>query len=99
MPTCTHCQTEWTWKQTIKKSFTLSNKLACPVCGKSQYIAGKSRKKIGALNMLVLLPMLLNAITPISPLAVIALMFSLFLAVLAYMPFLTELSDKDDPLW
>ena len=99
MPTCTHCQTKWTWKQTIKKSFTLSTKLVCPVCGKSQYIAGKSRKKMGSLNMLILLPMLLNVITPISPLAALALMFTLFLAVMAYMPFLTELSAEEEPLW
>lgn len=101
MPTCTYCQTPWTWKQTIKKTFklTLSGKLMCPVCGNAQYISRKSRKKIGFLNMLIVLPLLLNAIASVHPLVIIAFMVLLFFFNLAYMPFLMELSDEEEPLW
>ncbi|MCP2035104.1 CXXC-20-CXXC protein [Planomicrobium sp. HSC-17F08] len=101
MPTCTHCQTKWTWKKTIKKTFklTLSGKLICPVCGKGQYISLKSRKKIGFLNMLIVLPFLLNAIASVNPLIIIGFMVLLFCFCVAYMPFLTELSAEEEPLW
>jgi len=79
--------------------FTLSNKLECPVCGKVQYISGKSRKKISALNFVILLPMLLNVFASINPLFIIILMFMLFSLNLTLLPFLTELSDDEEPLW
>ncbi|SDI40173.1 cxxc_20_cxxc protein [Planococcus glaciei] len=99
MPICSHCETRWTWKQTIKKTFTLSNKLECPLCGKIQYISKKSRKRISLLNLVILLPLLLNAVTSIEPLFNITLIFIFFMLSMVFMPFLTELSSEEEPLW
>ncbi|MGK7377923.1 TIGR04104 family putative zinc finger protein [Planococcus sp. 1R117A] len=99
MPKCTYCDLQWSWKQTIKKMFTLNNKLECPVCGKTQYISRKSKKRLSLLNIAILLPLLLNVFASTNPLFIIALIFSLFLLSLAIMPFLTIFSDKEEPMW
>ncbi|WP_367281336.1 TIGR04104 family putative zinc finger protein [Planococcus shenhongbingii] len=99
VPKCTNCKSQWSWKQTIRKTFTLKSKLDCPVCGKSQYISGKSRKKLGALNLVILLPLFFNVYMSTNPLLVITAIFTLFFITLVFIPFLTKLSDKEEPLW
>lgn len=45
MPTCQNCGHKWSWKQTFKRSFVLSDGMTCPYCEEKQYITASARKR------------------------------------------------------
>jgi len=95
MPTCANCHSKWSWKQTVKKMFTLDTGMNCPYCGERQYQTGKSKKKAGILNFFVLLPLLLNIFFDI-PAAILLSSFPvLFFLIMSLNPFLMNLSSKE----
>lgn len=60
MPVCAHCLNRWSWKQTIRQSFTLSNQMICPYCGEIQYTTRKSKNRLFYANLIILLPLPLS---------------------------------------
>ena len=100
MPRCQNCNHQWTWKSTVRKSFTLGVGMECPNCGTRQYLTKKARKKTGILNIFPAPILILSAmffdleIMTILPLAV-----GVFSAFLAVYPYLVELSNENEPMW
>ncbi|TRM10781.1 hypothetical protein FH966_03085 [Lentibacillus cibarius] len=96
MPTCQNCHNKWSWKQTMKKMFTLDTGMNCPYCGERQYQTRKSRKNAGLLNFFILLPLLLNIFFDI-PAAILLSSFPvLFFLVMSLNPVLMHLSSKEE---
>ncbi len=95
MPTCENCHNKWTWKETVKKTFTLFGKMTCPYCGETQYITQKSKMKNSFPTMLVLSPLLLNIFFDIPGVILLSLFPVLFIIVLLIYPFLVEISNTD----
>jgi CXXC-20-CXXC protein len=99
LPTCQHCHRNWTWKQTVKKSFTLSNQMTCPFCGEKQYISSKTRKRSGLLSFIPPLTMLITLLFDTSIFLTISMLIGSGLALIGIYPFMIELSNKEEPLW
>ncbi|SFD41263.1 cxxc_20_cxxc protein [Lentibacillus persicus] len=96
MPSCEKCGHTWSWKQTLKKSFTLDPAMKCPNCGEKQYQTRKSRKKSSFLTFIIISPLLLNFLFDIPGVILLSLFPVLFLAVMAIHPFLIKLSSKEE---
>src|SRR5699024_12843661 len=95
MPTCANCHSKWSWKQTMKKMFTLDTGMNCPYSGERQYQTGKSKKKAGILNFLDLLPLLLNMFFDI-PAAILLSSFTVLLfLIMSFDLFLINLISKE----
>ena len=95
MPICKKCHNKWTWKETFKKTFTLYSDIKYPYCGETQYITQKSKLKSFLLNMIVLLPLLLNIFFDIHVVILLSLFPILFILVILIHPFYIELSNTD----
>lgn len=98
MPTCQNCHYKWSWKQTLKKSFILSEGMTCPYCEKKQYITSRARKRSTVIPFLVPLIMLGNLIFGTSYFSLIALIILIPFIFVIY-PFIIELSNKEEALW
>lgn len=97
MPTCQSCNNHWSWKQTIKKMFTLDTGMNCPSCGNKQFLTSKSKKRS---NVLIFLPpfiMLLAILFDIpAPVTLVLLAMAFFVATAIY-PFLIKLTSVKEP--
>ncbi len=99
MPICQNCKHYWSWKQTIKKTFTLDTGMNCPSCGKKQFLTSKSKKRSNVLVFLAPFIMLLDILFNIPSLITLGLLaFSFFFAV-AISPFFIKLTNENAPLW
>src|SRR5699024_1595611 len=96
MPTCENCNNKWSWKQTIKKTFTLDPAMTCPYCGEKQYETQKSRMKNSALNFVIPLPLLLNIFIDIPGFFLLSLLPVLFIVVMSLYPFFVKISSKEE---
>ncbi|AXI00938.1 hypothetical protein DV702_15205 [Sporosarcina sp. PTS2304] len=96
MPNCENCHSKWSWKQTIKKTFTLDPAMTCPYCGERQYQTQKSKTINAFLTPIVLLPLLLKIFFDIPGAILLSLFPTLFVIVLLIYPFLIKLSSKEE---
>ncbi|WP_188634358.1 TIGR04104 family putative zinc finger protein [Lentibacillus kapialis] len=96
MPTCENCNNKWSWKQTIKKTFTLDPAMTCPYCGEKQYETQKSRMKNSALNFVIPLLLLLNIFIDIPGFLLLSLFPVLFIVVMSLHPFFVKISSKEE---
>ncbi|MFD2760107.1 TIGR04104 family putative zinc finger protein [Lentibacillus juripiscarius] len=96
MPICQNCNNKWSWKQTIKKTTTLNPAMTCPYCGEKQYQTQKSRMKNGALNIVILLPLLLNIFFDIPGFILLSLFPILFIVIMSLYPFFIKISSKEE---
>lgn len=96
MPTCNQCGTQWTWWQTIKRSFSISPGLPCPKCEKEQFVTKRSKKKSGLL--IFIMPITLPIVTLLQvPVTLILLIYpSLFVLLISSYPFLMELTNEEE---
>ena len=99
MPICKNCRNNWSWKQTVKKMFTLDTGMKCPYCGENQYQTQKSKKRTSILNSIVLLPLLLNIFFDIPIVMLLSLFPVLFIIVISLSPFIMHLSNKEEFLF
>ena len=53
MTRCTNCGTQWTFKEKLRKSFSLDRGMPCPHCGEAQYLTNSYRKKSSLITDLV----------------------------------------------
>ncbi|GAB4074747.1 hypothetical protein GCM10028778_22500 [Barrientosiimonas marina] len=96
MPTCENCHNTWSWKQTMKKMFTLDPGMNCPYCGERQYQTRKSKNKAGFLNAFVFLPIFLNIFFDIPAAILISLFLVLTSLVISLHPVVMHLSNKEE---
>ncbi|MFC2948944.1 TIGR04104 family putative zinc finger protein [Virgibacillus sediminis] len=99
MPVCQQCHSSWSWKETIKKWFSLKNSMACPHCGATQYATARTRKVTSLMNFIAItVIMTMNLFLGPSIMVVIALLL-LFPLHLAIYPYILTLSNDEEPLW
>jgi CXXC-20-CXXC protein len=96
MPTCEKCNEQWTWKETLKTTFTLDPAMTCPKCGRTQYQTQKSRIKSSILNFVILLPLPLNLFFDIPGVILLSSFPILFVLVMTLYPFLMKISSKEE---
>ncbi|MBM7703539.1 TIGR04104 family putative zinc finger protein [Metabacillus iocasae] len=99
MPTCQHCQTRWTWKQTFKRSFAFSHQMICPSCNHVQYVTKRSRIKSSFLSFIPPLILLLTTSLSIPLQVSFSLLIGAALGMFITYPFLLKLSNEEEPLW
>lgn len=96
MPTCQNCHSKWSWKQTIKKTFTLDPGMSCPYCGETQYQTQKSKTRNGFFNAIILIPLLINIFFDIPGVFLLSLFPLLFVLTMSLYPFLVEISSREE---
>lgn len=94
MPICQKCQQKWSWFETIKRSFTLDQKVTCPKCGETQYFTYQSKVRGASLNFLVLLPLLINLFFDIPGTIVLCLFPIMFILTLSIYPLVVTLGNE-----
>lgn len=94
MPTCDHCNYQWTYGETLKKSFTLDTGMYCSNCGVKQYPTNSSKKLFSLLSFLPLCSMFL-LFFHLSALIIIAILLSSSILVLLSYPVIVKLSEKE----
>ncbi|WP_053363475.1 TIGR04104 family putative zinc finger protein [Bacillus sp. FJAT-27251] len=99
MPTCSSCNRKWTWKQTMKKSFSLDIGLDCPHCGAKQFITAKTRKRSAGLNFIPPLCLLLPILFDVPTTAALSLLVTAGILNFSLYPFYLELTSKEEALW
>lgn len=99
MPICQNCHKQWSWKQTVKKMFTLATGIECPYCGNTQFLTTRSRIRSSIIAFFAPSIMLLNIFVDLSLVAALILLGGSFIAAIAMYPFLIELTDEEEPLW
>lgn len=95
MPICQNCQTEWSWKQTIKKSFTMDTAMNCSNCNHKQYPTRKTRRRFALYLLIPLLSLLLPSFG-VSGLIVIGILISGCILLMAMYPFILQLSSQEE---
>ncbi|KAB8138525.1 hypothetical protein F9U64_04435 [Gracilibacillus oryzae] len=98
MPVCQICHKTWSWKQTIKKSFTLDTGMNCPYCGEKQYVTTKTRKITALITFAVPVIMLVNLFFGASLVFLFLLIGVVFLFFGTY-PFYMKLSNEEETIW
>lgn len=98
MPTCQNCHRKWSWKQTIKKSFTLDTGMTCPFCREKQYVSSRTRKITTIFSLAAPAFLLINIFLTLS-FVFLFLLISFMLLFLGIYPFFVELSNREEPLW
>ncbi|OZU89486.1 hypothetical protein CIL03_07185 [Virgibacillus indicus] len=98
MPDCAHCRHEWSYGETLKKSFQM--KMVCPYCKQDNYHSARGRKR-SMMTSVVLAPAIILFGTFIDApwLWVILIALVLGMITIAATPFLMELSKEEEPLW
>ncbi|WP_404451922.1 hypothetical protein LG329_16465 [Virgibacillus necropolis] len=99
MATCQNCGKEWSWKQSVKQSFTLDTGMKCPHCDRKQYLTTKARKRSSIIYFTPSLLLLFLLVFDISSVfTYISLMIGAFLLMVGLYPFFIELSNEEEPL-
>lgn len=99
MPICQNCQTKWSWKETIRQSFTLDISMTCPYCQQKQYVS-KSYRIIG--NIFLFMPIVsifISVWLDFSTSFAILLGIIIALVVFGLYPFMIKLSNEEEPFW
>lgn len=99
MPICHNCHKQWTWKQTVKKMFTLDTGMICPYCDKKQFLTTQSRKRSSITAFFAPFIMLVGILFDLSPVTTLILLAVSLFAAIAIYPFLVEFTDEEEPLW
>ncbi|RPF53891.1 TIGR04104 family putative zinc finger protein [Aquisalibacillus elongatus] len=100
MPKCQNCDQQWSYKQTVKKSFTLDTGMPCPYCERKQYPTAKTRKKASLLNFVPLLSLLLPVFwNDISGWVVLGLLLGSSIFLMSVYPVMLKLSNEEEGLW
>src|SRR5699024_12750817 len=84
------------WNVTMNIMNTFDTEMNCHYCWERQYQTGKSKKNVGILNFLVILPLLLNMFFDIPAAMLLSSFPVLFFLIMSFNPFLINLSSKED---
>lgn len=99
MPTCQSCQNQWSWKQTVKRSFIVDAGMDCPYCNEKQYYSSRF-KKISTIVPFSIIALLMTANLIFGPsyIVLIALIALIPLLISIY-PLFVEFSNEEDPMF
>src|SRR5690625_2590474 len=96
MATCQNCYKNWSWKQTFKRSFTLSDEMICPFCQKKQYVTSRIRKWSTIIPLIIVFLIMTgnlffvpSYVTVFALLGVLPLFFGIY-------PFFVELTNQEE---
>src|SRR5690625_1924747 len=95
MPVCTHCQYEWTWTETMKRSFTFEIGWPCPNCKKRQYPSRRAQRRYLKYTLLIPFCFLL-LLTGIPKIYTLTIFIIVAIIVLLIYPFTLELSKEEE---
>lgn len=95
MPKCQHCGENWTWQQTVKKSFTLDTHMKCPYCNEKQFISKRTRKWSSAFMFVIPLVLLLNIFWQPTLWTIVIMVFIASIYLVSY-PYWLELSNEEN---
>jgi CXXC-20-CXXC protein len=96
MPSCQKCDQKWSWKQTLKKSFTLDTGMICPYCKKKQYITKGTMIKNTLITFMAMTVMTIWSLFFGSSFGLIAISISFVPLFVMLYPFWVELSNKEN---
>ena len=96
MPTCQNCDQKWSWKQTLRKSFTLDTGMICPYCEKKQYTTKSTRIRNFLITFIAMSVITFWSLFFGSSIALISLSVSFVPLVVILYPFWVELSNKEE---
>ncbi|WP_217588005.1 TIGR04104 family putative zinc finger protein [Lentibacillus saliphilus] len=99
MPTCQQCGKRWTWKQTMRASFTLDTGYMCPYCETKQYLTKKARHKTSATVFVIPISLLLPVFFDMQWYVLVPIYLSVGVLIFLIQPFLMDLSNDEEPLW
>lgn len=99
MPVCQNCQQTWSYRETLRKSFTLSMSMTCPHCGAKQYLTPESKKKSGMLSLIVPFIVFIPVFFDVSVLFMAGIYIIVLILLTGMLPFLMKLSSKEEPYW
>ncbi|SER76427.1 cxxc_20_cxxc protein [Gracilibacillus ureilyticus] len=93
MPICQQCNHQWTWRETVKRFFSLTSEAICPNCHNRQYVTSRSRKKLGLLNFFppvaIFVPLIIGAKIYVS----LSVLVSELILMVSFLPYLIELEN------
>ncbi|QDP39415.1 TIGR04104 family putative zinc finger protein [Radiobacillus deserti] len=98
MPTCQQCGRQWTWQQTLRRTFTLGNKMKCPHCNQNQYISATARKRLAIFNFIGPF-MIISGIASNSMIVGLGIGVVLFALAIIMYPYLVRLANHEESLW
>jgi len=93
MPTCKNCKNKWNWKQTVSRTTTFNSPMTCPCFGKKQYQTMGSKVKIVILNLIIYLPLHIQAFLDVSKILLISLFAALDILV-SYISFISGIKKQ-----
>ncbi len=99
MPVCHSCNQKWTWKQTVKKSFTLDTAMPCPHCSQKQYVTSRARKRSALLTMIIPFLIFIPFFFDVNIFTALGLYLAAGMGIMLIYPFLVELSSQEEHLW
>ncbi len=94
MPACENCDNTWTWKQTLRKTFTLYPDVTCPYCGEVQYQTDRFKMQGFTSSLIILIPFLLNLFLDIPGVLLLSLFPILAIIYFLVYPFLVVLRSE-----
>lgn len=94
MPACKNCHRQWSWWQTLKKTFSFRIGITCPFCHEKQYFSARYRMR-STIIPVVISPLIMYTgiyfgFSYISLLIAMSILVGFF----AVNPFLLELTNK-----
>ncbi|QFT87869.1 hypothetical protein FIU87_04305 [Bacillus sp. THAF10] len=98
-PTCMQCKRQWNWKMAWRKMFTFKQEIICPLCGGTQYLTKKSRKKLAIYPFIVPFVNIPLIYYDVDIIVSAMVYLAVFLLLIFWMPNLYELSNENEPLW
>jgi len=99
MPTCQNCHQKWTWKQTVKKSFTLDTAMSCPHCAEKQYVTSRARKRSALITMIIPFLIFIPYFFDINIITAISIYIAAGIGIMLIYPFIVELSSQEEAFW
>ncbi|WP_106495659.1 TIGR04104 family putative zinc finger protein [Lentibacillus sp. Marseille-P4043] len=95
MPTCQHCHHEWTYGETIRKTFRIKKR--CPNCHHVNYVTAKSQWRMNLSSLLGFLIFPLS-IFDVSITGIIFIGVCLFMIIVGTFPFIEQFSKEKEYL-
>lgn len=96
MPICQQCNYQWSFRETWKRSFTLTNQMPCPNCQKTQFLTLQSRKRSSILTFLTIsLIMLFNIFFGPTEISLVLLGAFTVIWTVTY-PYMVKLSNTEE---
>ncbi len=99
MPTCQNCYNTWSWKETFKKSFVITDGMICPYCGEKQYPTSRMRNRSAIFPSIIFTLIMLGNLFFGPSYVTLFLLLGLVPLFSVINPFFVELSNEEEPFF